>query len=103
MHCHDAHRSRGSRAVGSRGCTALPDAGRPELVRICSACGGENPERFRLCGYCGAPLSTPAVGRRKLATLLFCDLSGSTAMGERVDAEAVRELMVSYFEEARGA
>jgi len=47
--------------------------------------------------------SAPAVGRRKIATLLFCDLSGSTAMGERVDAEAVRELMVLYFEEARRA
>jgi class 3 adenylate cyclase/tetratricopeptide (TPR) repeat protein len=34
---------------------------------------------------------------------VFCDLSGSTAMGERVDAEIVRSLMLSYFEEMRGA
>src|SRR5215510_824030 len=74
-----------------------------DLVRICTACGGENPDGFKHCGHCGAALTAPAVGRRKLATLLFCDMSGSTAMGERVDAEAVRELMSSYFEEARGA
>jgi len=35
--------------------------------------------------------------------MLFCDLSGSTAMGERMDAESVRELMFSYFHEMRGA
>ena len=41
--------------------------------------------------------------RRKLATLVFCDLSGSTALGEHVDAEAVRSLMLSYFHEMRAA
>ena len=39
--------------------------------------------------------------RRKLATILFCDVSGSTAMGERVDAETVREVMFRYFHEMR--
>ena len=66
-------------------------------------CGQENPEGFRLCGMCGSPLEAPAPERRKLATLLFCDMSGSTAMGERVDAESVREMMFSYFHEMRGA
>jgi class 3 adenylate cyclase/tetratricopeptide (TPR) repeat protein len=44
-----------------------------------------------------------AVERRKLATLVFCDLSGSTALGEQVDPETVRSLMLSYFHEMRGA
>src|SRR4051812_28131601 len=79
------------------------DAVGSELVRICAACRGENPDGFRHCGHCGAALTAPTVGRRKLATLLFCDLSGSTAMGERVDPETVRELMLSYFAEARSA
>ena len=70
---------------------------------ICSGCGRENPEGFHHCGYCGIPLAAPAPERRKLATLVFCDLSGSTAMGERVDAETVRSLMLSYFHEMRGA
>ncbi|MGI8606240.1 MAG: hypothetical protein ACR2L0_03675 [Gaiellaceae bacterium] len=59
----------------------------------CPRCGAESPEGFLHCGFCGAALASPAPERRKLATLLFCDMSDSTAMGERVDAETVRELM----------
>ena len=73
-------------------------------MQVCPACGRENPEGFRLCGYCGASLApSDAVERRKLATLVFCDVSGSTALGERVDAETVRSLMLSYFQEMREA
>ena len=68
---------------------------------ICSACGRESPDGFQHCGFCGASLSAPAVERRTLATLVFCDLSGSTAIGERVDAESVTELLRSYFQEMR--
>ena len=53
---------------------------------------------------CGARLVVATVReRRKLATMLFCDVTGSTAMGERFDAEAVRALMLRYFDEMRGA
>jgi len=45
-------------------------------VAICLACGGENPDGFRHCGFCGAPLTAPPPERRKLATLVFCDMSG---------------------------
>jgi class 3 adenylate cyclase/tetratricopeptide (TPR) repeat protein len=72
-------------------------------VTVCASCGQENPEGFRLCGMCGAALVAPAPERRKLATLLFCDATGSTALGERLDAESVRELMFSYFHEMRNA
>ena len=70
---------------------------------ICPNCGEENPAEFRLCGYCGASLAEPATERRKLATLVFCDLSGSTALGERADSETGRSLMLSYFHEMRSA
>ena len=66
-------------------------------MQICPACGRREPRRVPLCGYCGASLTAPVSERRKLATLVFCDMSGSTAMGERVDAETVRGLMLSYF------
>ena len=52
---------------------------------------------------CAAPLTAPVVERRKLATSVFCDLSGSTELGDRVDAESVYGLMRSYFDEARAA
>jgi class 3 adenylate cyclase/tetratricopeptide (TPR) repeat protein len=72
-------------------------------VPICPRCGAESPGGFVHCGLCGASLAAETPERRKLATLLFCDVSGSTAVGERVDAETVRELMFSYFHEMRGA
>src|SRR4051794_27982102 len=71
------------------------------LVRICAECGVENPGAARFCMGCAARLDASAVERRKLATLVFCDVAGSTALGERLDAEAVRGLMLGYFAEAR--
>jgi class 3 adenylate cyclase/tetratricopeptide (TPR) repeat protein len=50
---------------------------------------------------CGAPLSEGRERRRKLATVVFCDVAGSTALAERIDAEALRELMIEYFGEMR--
>ena len=38
---------------------------------------------------------------RKVVTVLFCDLTGSTALGERTDPEALRALMNRYYEKAR--
>ena len=52
---------------------------------------------------CGASLAALQPERRKLATLVFCDMSGSTAMGERIDAESVRDLMFRYFHTMRSA
>src|SRR6185295_8423122 len=60
----------------------------------------ENPGDFRFCGRCGAPLER-AREVRKTVTVLFCDLTGSTAMGERLDPEAVRATMRRYYDESR--
>jgi len=70
---------------------------------ICPGCGSTVAVDARFCMNCGTALAPAAPERWKLATLVFCDLSGSTAMGERLDAEAVRSLMLSYFHEMRGA
>jgi len=65
---------------------------------ICPACGEENPPRFRLCGFCGTPLApTPTAEVRKTVTILFSDVAGSTALGERLDPESLREVMGRYF------
>jgi class 3 adenylate cyclase/tetratricopeptide (TPR) repeat protein len=73
-------------------------------MRVCPNCGEENPERFRLCGYCGAKLIQEEAQQaaRKLVTIVFCDLAGSTSMGETLDSESLRALMTRYFEEMRG-
>jgi class 3 adenylate cyclase len=76
----------------------------PSVIVLCPNCGEENPDRFRLCGFCGTPLaSAPAPEVRKTVTILFSDLKGSTAMAERLDSEAVREVMSRYFDEMRSA
>jgi len=72
---------------------------------LCPNCGEENPEKFRLCGFCGTALSPtlPPQEVRKTVTIVFSDLKGSTAMAEKLDSEAVREVMSRYFDEMRGA
>jgi class 3 adenylate cyclase/tetratricopeptide (TPR) repeat protein len=73
-------------------------------MSVCSACGSENPPGFRFCGACGAALDDGgAPGRqvRKRVTVVFCDLSGSTAFGEQRDPEAVRATMRRYYDESR--
>jgi len=40
---------------------------------------------------------------RKTVTVLFCDLAGSTALGEQLDPEALRELMGSWYHAMRTA
>jgi class 3 adenylate cyclase len=68
-------------------------------VAVCPSCGQDNPDGFRFCGACGAPLTVEArAGVRKTVTVLFCDVSGSTALGESVDPEALRGLLARYFE-----
>jgi adenylate cyclase len=90
---------------------------------VCSACGGENPERTRFCGHCGAPADTAATPtepdvadalrsfvagpvaerlvesggslpeERRLVTALFADVSGFTSLADRLDPEQLLEVI----------
>jgi class 3 adenylate cyclase/tetratricopeptide (TPR) repeat protein len=40
---------------------------------------------------------------RKTVTVLFCDVTGSTSLGERIDPETLRRVMLEYFDEMRAA
>ena len=72
---------------------------------ICPRCQTLNPDTARFCSNCGQPLAAqpaPAAprapeGERKLVTVLFADVVGSTAMGERLDPELVTEVMNGAF------
>ncbi|MGZ4141427.1 MAG: adenylate/guanylate cyclase domain-containing protein, partial [Actinomycetota bacterium] len=72
-------------------------------MAVCSNCGEENPERARFCLNCGSPLEAAAspAETRKTVTILFCDVTGSTAMGEKLDPESLRNVMSRYFDEMR--
>ncbi len=70
-------------------------------MRTCGACGGELSSDFAFCPRCGASLTTaatPSREQRKVVTVLFCDVTGSTELGEELDAEALRSLLARYFE-----
>ena len=65
----------------------------------CSACGAVAARASsRFCDSCGAPLGDPGVtaAARKVVTVLFVDLVGSTSAQDRVDPEAVRRWVDRY-------
>ena len=74
---------------------------------ICPSCAEENPPGQRFCGNCGHRLeeTSPPPGRevRKTVTVVFCDITGSTAMGEKLDPESLRDIQSRYFEAMRAA
>ena len=67
----------------------------------CSSCGRENPGDARFCAACGAALAVASEEARKTVTVLFADVTGSTALGERLDPESLRRVMARYFETAK--
>ncbi|MBA3380702.1 MAG: AAA family ATPase [Actinobacteria bacterium] len=69
----------------------------------CASCGRENADDARFCSACGTALGSaePARESRKVVTVLFCDLVGSTALGESTDPEALRARMRRYFADLR--
>ena len=64
----------------------------------CALCGYQAAEAFKFCPECGAAAVTRTSEQRKVVTVLFCDVVGSTALGESTDPEAVRTLLARYFE-----
>src|SRR4051794_1008052 len=72
-------------------------------MAACPNCGAENREEARFCDACGTALGERAALRevRKVVTVLFCDVTGSTALGEQIDPESLRRVMARYFETAK--
>jgi class 3 adenylate cyclase/tetratricopeptide (TPR) repeat protein len=69
-------------------------------VAACANCGIESGGDAKFCKECGSPLAAAAPPRelRKTVTVLFCDVTGSTALGEGTDPEALRALLARYFQ-----
>ncbi len=84
-------------------CLGVP----PRLVAVlvCASCGHANSEAAKFCEECGFLFAAAPPGakeQRKTVTVLFCDLSGSTALGETLDPERLRTLLARYFERMKG-
>jgi predicted ATPase/class 3 adenylate cyclase len=72
-------------------------------MKTCGSCGVENPDIARFCLACGTQLAEarPPQETRKIVTIVFSDLKGSTSLGEALDSEALREVMTRYFDAMR--
>ena len=65
----------------------------------CNVCRHVASEPFKFCPECGAPAAgASAREERKTVTVLFCDVVGSTELGERLDPESLRRVLARYFE-----
>ena len=78
------------------------------LALTCPGCGSATQPGAQFCGECGTKLGTPAASgetavaareepvasdERRVATVLFADLSGYTAIAERLDPEDTKALI----------
>jgi class 3 adenylate cyclase len=68
----------------------------------CARCRQPNPAGARFCLSCGSPLAAAGGGRegRRIVTVVFSDLVGSTSLGERLDPELLREVVTRYYDRA---
>jgi class 3 adenylate cyclase len=72
-------------------------------VEVCPNCGRRNAPDARFCSGCGTLLESGGARReeRKIVTVLFCDLVGSTSRAETADPEDVRAFLSGYHERVR--
>ena len=100
-----------------------------KLVPVCSGCGATPPAGSRFCNVCGTSLAGPSAAApagqhsipkpagqapsarvssslstetRKVITIIFADLMGSTALQEQLDPESVNAVMDAYYQAVRG-
>lgn len=70
----------------------------------CPNCGFENPGSHKFCGACGTPLKRRREeAERRVLTVLFCDLAGSTALSVELDPEDLRNVLSGYQDCCRAA
>jgi class 3 adenylate cyclase/tetratricopeptide (TPR) repeat protein len=73
-------------------------------MTTCPSCGSKNADGAKFCSECGSALSAVRSLRReerKVVSVVFVDLVGSTARAESSDPEDVRALLRVYHERAR--
>ena len=73
-------------------------------MATCAQCGYDNPDAAKFCMECGGPVAAPQRGgeERRLVSVLFVDLVGSTARAEQLDPEDVAAFLTPYYEHVRG-
>jgi len=98
-HCGFANQS------GAKFCA---NCGKPVAAR-CPECGADVAAGARFCSNCGIPLAGGArieseaapevpAEARKVVTVLFADLAGSTALTQRLDPEEARQVVGRFYD-----
>jgi class 3 adenylate cyclase/tetratricopeptide (TPR) repeat protein len=70
----------------------------------CGTCGADNPAGARFCNACGGRVEGAVSaerersGERRVVTMLFCDVRGSTSMAEDLDPEEWTDVMNAAYE-----
>jgi len=83
--------------MAARFCTSCGKAVEPEW-RFCASCGGRLPELETTRDKGDQESPTPELrDERRRVAILFADVSGFTAMSDRLDAESVHEVMNDVF------
>lgn len=68
-------------------------------MAYCRSCGEALQGTARFCPSCGVAISDgPPAEERKLATILFADLVGSTALADSTDPERTRALLNRFYD-----
>jgi len=68
-------------------------------MATCLQCSAALADDARFCSNCAAPIEPdPAVKERKVATVLFADLVGSTKLGGSLDPEHTRDLLDRFYD-----
>ncbi len=69
-------------------------------MRRCPVCNSENTETAKFCSICGNRLPeghTGGASERRVVTVLFCDVKGSTTLAEKMDPEEWTEIIDGAF------
>ena len=62
----------------------------------CPRCGHPLPASANFCPHCGAPVSMSDASERRVVTVVFADLAGSTVLAAMLDPERFRDVLSAF-------
>ena len=88
--------SHGSRPSATPTTTPCRSSSTPVHAEYCPRCERPLPPKANFCPNCGAPVSLPEASERRLVTVVFVDMAGSTQLASQLDAERFREVLAAF-------
>ena len=73
-----------------------PQPGAMSPAEPCPRCGQTLPVGANFCPNCGAPAGVPAASERRVVTVVFADLAGSTELAATLDPERFRDVLAAF-------